>query len=165
MDIPSELKIVSVPSIPRGISCPTNQLPQLYKLGLLMQTICEREKGIGLSAVQVGVPLNFFIVKFDEQYRFFLNCEYEPIGNAKEKSIEGCLSIKQPSGEFRYFEVDRFVQIKVKGKELVFEPDLSIAEIELTPTDVARIVFQHEIDHQNAILISDIGKEVYVWKK
>lgn len=165
MKISSDLKLVPVSSIPRGKDCPLDDLPELYKLALSMQIICEKEKGIGLSAVQVGVPLNFFVVNFHNNYRFFINCTYTPKTEEKEKYIEGCLSLKTLEGKLRYFEVERFKDIVVKGKELIAETTLEIKDIEISLSDFYKIVFQHEIDHAFEILISQIGKEVFLWSK
>jgi peptide deformylase len=151
--------------IPKGQECPLDDLAELYKLGLSMQIICEKEKGIGLSAVQVGVPLNFFVVNFYDNYRFFINCSYSPVTEEKEKYIEGCLSLKTLEGKLRFFEVERFKAVIVKGKELVSEPLLQIKDVEMNLTDFYKIVFQHEIDHASDILISQIGKEVFLWSK
>lgn len=165
MKIPNDLQIVPTASIPKGQHCPVDDLPELYKLGLSMQIICEKEKGIGLAAVQIGLPLNFFVVNFKDGFRFFLNCTYTPVAKEKEKYVEGCLSIKTPEGKSRYFEVERFKNVIIKGKELVAAPTLQIKDFEMTPTDYYKIVFQHEIDHAFEILISQIGKEVFLWSK
>ena len=160
------LKIVPLQEIPKGLDCSCDHLPELYKLGLLMEVICEKEKGIGLSAVQVGVPLNFFIAKFSNSYRYFVNCKYMPISENKERCVEGCLSIKKANGEFRHFEVDRFKNVKVQGKELLVDPILELVDFEFTPIEMLdAAVFQHEIDHASLITIDQIGKEVFVWLK
>lgn len=150
--------------IPKGEDCSGEDLVNLFKLGLLMQDFCEQQKGIGISAVQVGVPFDFFVVKFAEQYRFFLNCVYEPLDELKEKSLEACLSLKTLTGELRFFEVDRYSKVKVKGKELTHDFELRIVDFELMPDEIFKIVFQHEIDHNFGILISQIGKEVFLWE-
>ena len=31
--------------------------------GYLLKSVCDREQGVGISAVQLGIPLNFFIAK------------------------------------------------------------------------------------------------------
>jgi peptide deformylase len=166
MNIPNDLKIVPLDSIPSGQECSFGNLPELYKLGLLMQAVCDKEKGIGLSAVQLGIPSNFFVLNYgQDNYRFFANCTYSSLSEDKEKYIEGCLSIKSPDGKLRHFEVERFKNIMVKGKELTSNPILEIKDFELTPTDYYKIVFQHEIDHASLITIDQIGKEVFLWNK
>lgn len=163
MKIPKDLKIIPLELIPRGEECPLDNLADLYKLGLHMQVVCEKEKGIGLSAVQVGVPLNFFIINYNQVYRYFANCTYSPLSEEKEKFVEGCLSIKT-DGKLRHFEVERFKSVTVKGKELVLDQTLQIKDIELTPLDFYKIVFQHEIDHSFQRTIDQFGKEVFLWR-
>ena len=91
MNISSDLKIVPLESIPKGEECVFDyNLSQFCKLALIMEAVCEKEKGIGLSAVQVGVPLNFFVINYnhfskDNQYRYFANCVYTPLTDEKEK--------------------------------------------------------------------------------
>jgi peptide deformylase len=163
MKIPKDLKIVPLESIPRGEKCSFDNLADLYKLGLHMQTLCEKEQGIGLSAVQVGIPLDFFIINYNQNYRFFANCIYSPLSEEKEKFVEGCLSIKT-DGKIRHFEVDRYKSIVIKGKELVSNPELQIKDFEFTPIDYYKIVFQHEIDHSSQRTIDQFGKEVFLWR-
>jgi peptide deformylase len=157
------LKLVPLENIPEGKPC-GDDLVYLWKLGLQMQGICEKEDGIGLSAVQVGIPINFFVIDFDGNFRFFVNCEYQSLSDNKIKGIEGCLSIKNAEGKIKHFEVERFENIRITGKELITD-SIVLVDIDLTPTDFFRVVFQHEIDHSFGILISDTGKEVYLWKK
>lgn len=165
MVIPTKLQLVEPRLIPKGHDCSGEDLVDLFKLGLLMQELCTKQEGIGLSAVQVGVPFDFFIVNFSSHYRFFFNCKYEPISDAKETSLEACLSLRNLVGGLRYFEVNRYVSVRVKGKELIWEPELKVIDCELTPEEVFKVVFQHEIDHSSGTLISKIGKEVFMWKK
>lgn len=141
----------------------------LYKTCLEMTQICEKNRGIGLSAVQVGIPWKLFIIKSDGtcplipngKYGFFVNCDYTPVGDRKVMSLEGCLSIKKPSGEFRRFLVERYERILLTGK--MFD-NSNIVDIttEITAHQQG-IVFQHEADHANSVTIADIGKEMLIW--
>ena len=164
MEIPANLKLIEPKLIPKGENCSGEDLVNLLKLGLLMQAFCEKQKGVGLSAVQLGIPFDFFVVKFDDQYRFFLNCTYEPLDELKEKSLEGCLSLRTLIGGLRFFEVDRYSKIRVRGKELVHDVELKIVDFDFIPDESSKIVFQHEIDHSFGILISQIGREVFLWE-
>ena len=170
------LSIVPLDSIPKDIvECPTDDLVDLYKLCSYMAELCTNEKGIGLSAVQVGVPWKVFVVKYmcmpdgKDYFRYFVNCTYAPVViplalDEKEKSLEGCLSLKKSNGELRYFEVERYKNIVLKGQELKSEPNLELVDVHEEPKDYYRIVYQHEVDHQQLVLISDIGKEIEIWK-
>lgn len=159
------LSIVPVDEIPKTIGdCPTTSLVDLYKLCSYMEELCVKEKGIGLSAVQVGVPWKLFVVRYPTCFRYFIDCEYTPLAEEKEKSLEGCLSLKKPDGALRFFEVERFKKIKFHGKELKLSPKLELVDVQEEPTDHYRIVYQHEIDHHRLVLISDIGTELELWK-
>jgi peptide deformylase len=165
-----KLSIVPIDQIPKEVTdCPTNDLVGLLATCLQMADICVKEHGIGLAAVQVGLPWKLFVVRYiigpaNDQFRFFVNCRYEPVGDKKEKSLEGCLSIRRPNGDFRHFEVDRHTLVRVVGSELLADKELRIEPVTLEPTGHYSFVFQHEIDHQDLVLISDIGTEYEVWK-
>lgn len=103
-------------------------------------------KGAGLAANQVGVPLKIFIWDISES-RDAHHTIINPKVISKEGEIEieeGCLSIpgiKLP--------IKRSYKVKIKGfdldgKEVVFEAE-----------DFESAVLQHEIDHLNGILIID----------
>jgi peptide deformylase len=145
----------------------------VFRLCLELQSICEHNNGIGISAVQVGIPLQLFLVKSlgskkiatFNNYGYFINCEYEPQPNAKRiVSLEGCLSLRSSDGCMRHFQVERWSAVTVKGYSL--DPiNNNIVEINFElGMDEQSIVFQHEIDHQNGLLISDIGKELFLWR-
>lgn len=150
---------------------PTDNLIEIYNLCVQMEKVCTENNGIGLSAVQVGIPWNLFIVRADgyslfdpvDKYSYFLNCNYLGIGE-KTMSVEGCLSLKDDNGDIARFQVDRYTDILLKGTRLVVKKDISLIEIEKEISIVNQgLVFQHEIDHGNGILISDIGKEIFLW--
>ncbi len=75
--------------------------------------------------------------------------------------VEGCLSLKRRN-KLRSFELRRHRQIKVNGYELLENG----SELELKPLkdyivkEFEGTIFQHEIDHQRNVLISDIGEEI-----
>lgn len=165
MSMDEGLLLVSVDVIPNAKECPEDNLAEIYRICLLMEEVCDKEQGIGLSAVQVGIPWQLFIVKFpltesdSPYYRHFVNCKYEGVGEEKGRSLESCLSLKNDKGNLRYFDVDRYKSIQFTGKELITESKLSLADVSMKSEDYYRIVYQHEIDHHFGILISDIGKE------
>ncbi len=162
------MQIVSVDKIPSNVvDCPEGDLVEVYKICKQMHSLCKSSSGVGLSAVQVGVPWRLFVIDFEDSYRNFLNCLYKQEGDEKFESIEGCLSIKKDDGSMRYFKLSRFQEITLIGKELVEIRTQNEGKIALIPfkaklkgNNLANVVFQHEIDHQNQVLISDIGKEV-----
>jgi peptide deformylase len=109
--------------------------------------------GIGLAAIQVGVPrrvVTMDLAKKEEEEeekkepRVFINPEI--LWKSEEKAIyeEGCLSIP----EF-YEEVERPTQVRVKYL------DLEGREQELEASGLLATCLQHEIDHLNGVLFID----------
>ena len=160
------LSIVPVDQIPKGQEVPLDNLLNIFKHGVHMQSLCVALDGIGLSAVQVGVPWNFFVVNDLKEGGFYLNCSYEGLGKKDEKSIEGCLSLRNSKGDLKRFCLNRFKRIKLKGKKLIVqrsEPQFFLEDIDREVDGLFSIVFQHEIDHEKQILISDIGEDIFIW--
>jgi peptide deformylase len=169
-------QVVPIDQIPKKEDIrdvPTESPIGVYRLCQEMEGICERERGVGLAAVQIGIPWRLFIVKSENDkftkrglYGYFLNCEYEPLTDERVVSLEGCLSVRSPDGRRRNFQVERYADIRLKGTQLTI---LNNA-LRFIPVDVEihfdeqSVVFQHEIDHQHSILINDIGKEVFVYQ-
>lgn len=157
------MKIVDVQDIPQTCELvDLGNLPKVHKLVSELTELCEQEKGIGISAAQVGVNQRLFLVKSDQEpwiaepghYGCFVNCEYKRLGKSFE-SVEGCLSLKNETG-FRQFKVDRSIVIHLTGFQL---KDMQFEKVDRIVAGFPAIVFQHEIDHQFGILISDIGVE------
>lgn len=163
-EIPLEAQDVSLDD-PMGV----------FKVCLQMQRTCRESSGIGLSAVQVGIPWRLFIVGYnamfteekhhrskEHEYRYFVNCEYQPVTDRKITTIEGCLSLPN-----RRFQVSRWAEVHVEGFELRrssgnmrFFPFSS--KFVSDPSGYAGTVFQHEIDHHNGVTIDQHGKELAV---
>ncbi len=166
--------IVPIDDIPREVKdVPLDELADVYRVCLEMQTLCELHSGIGLAAVQAGIPWKLFIIKSDgtnpfvpkNEYGYFINCRYEAATNSEPVvSLEGCLSVRSKTGQLRYFEVLRSNNIHFFGLRLYFDKELKCESIDRKIGLAEQgIVFQHEIDHARQILISDIGKEVFLW--
>lgn len=159
------MNIVPVPEIPLATDVPAENLFKVYDICKQLQALCEQEGGVGIAAVQAGIPWKLFLVKFaDSTFGYFVNCEYKPIGEDKILHIEGCLSLRTSKGKLRTFEVERYRNIEVSGHQLVQEEnDLVLKPLADYFVDgFYAAVFQHEIQHQQNILISDIGKEVEI---
>jgi peptide deformylase len=163
MKFPDPLKIVAVADIPKATDVPLDNLMTIFRLCNKMEKICDENNGIGLSANQVGIPWKLFILKRNRTFEYYVNCDYIGEGE-KMRSVEGCLSLRNESGEFRRFEVERFSKIKLNGKQLIISgmPSLVLHDVSREEKDLFAVVFQHEIDHGSDKLISDIGKEVEI---
>jgi peptide deformylase len=105
--------------------------------------------GIGLAAIQVGVPKRVIILdlsKKEDAHKplVFINAEVSWTSKEKSKFEEGCLSIPD-----YYEEVERPSQVKVKYLDL----DGKAQEIEAK--GLLATCLQHEIDHINGVLFID----------
>jgi peptide deformylase len=105
--------------------------------------------GIGLAAIQVGVPkrvITMDLAKKEEPRapRVFINPQLTWQSDEKAIYEEGCLSIP----EF-YEEVERPAKVRVRYL------DLDGAEQEVEADELLATCLQHEIDHLNGILFID----------
>jgi peptide deformylase len=105
--------------------------------------------GIGLAAIQIGVPKRVITMdlskKEDEhQPQVFVNPEVIWKSAETAKYEEGCLSIPD-----YYEEVERPAQVKVKYLDLDGKPQ------EIEAKGLFSTCLQHEIDHINGVLFID----------
>ena len=105
--------------------------------------------GIGLAAIQVGVPkrvVTMDLAKKDDppERRVFINPEVISASAETATYEEGCLSIPE-----YYEEVSRPAKVKVKYLDL----DGKAREIEAD--GLLATCLQHEIDHLNGVLFID----------
>jgi peptide deformylase len=105
--------------------------------------------GIGLAAIQVGVPWRIVTMDLskkddDREQRVLINPQVVWSSDEKNVHEEGCLSIP----EF-YEEVERPAQVRVKYL------DLAGKEQELEASGLLATCLQHEIDHTNGVLFID----------
>lgn len=168
-------QIVPVEDIPKEVQdVPMVSPIAVYKVCLEMQALCEKEGGVGLAAVQIGIPWRLFVVKVDNdkftkngQYGYFVNCEYEPKTDTERVvSLEGCLSLRPVDGRRRSFEVERHAEIQLKGFQLIVSAGtLKFVKIDtFLSLNEQSVVFQHEIDHAHSITIDKKGKEVFLYQ-
>ena len=173
MKTPDVLCIVPVEEMPKPQdiqNAPLDDPAAIFILAHKMYTLCRKEDGLGLSAVQVGIPWRMFVVIWPwpmeaRGFDVFLNCDYEPAGDTLIQSLEGCLSIpKGSSGDRPQFMVDRHERIHLTGQMMIWDKDIEFVPIDKYVREFPAIVFQHEIGHQKGILISSIGKPFHVQK-
>ena len=117
--------------------------------------------GIGLAAIQIGVPERVIVVQLPEdeenledgELHVVINPELARKSRDVEDGIEGCLSIPGWVGE-----VERHSAVTVKGK------DPHGKAVRIKAQDYLARVFQHEIDHTNGILFTDhIQDPAKIW--
>jgi len=114
----------------------------------MLETMYEAP-GIGLAAVQIGVPERVIVIDIsrDEEPRkplFLVNPEIVWSSEQKSDYEEGCLSIPE------FFEmVTRPSEVKIQYRDRKGEAS------ELHATGVLATCLQHEIDHLNGVLFID----------
>jgi peptide deformylase len=105
--------------------------------------------GIGLAAIQVGVPKRVIVMDLardgeEAQPRYFVNPEILWASEETAPYEEGCLSVPEI-----YDEVERPLQVKLKylnyqGEEIVEDAEGLFA-----------VCIQHEMDHLDGVLFID----------
>lgn len=105
--------------------------------------------GIGLAAVQIGVPQRLVVIDLskdgeERQPLFMANPEIMSASETLSDYEEGCLSIP----EF-YEMVTRPSEVKVRYLDRQGEP------LELAAGGILSTCIQHEIDHLNGVLFID----------
>jgi peptide deformylase len=105
--------------------------------------------GIGLAAIQIGVPKRLVVIdlgKSEEERRPVVLVDPEILSVSEEKRVheEGCLSIPE-----YYEEVERPDRITLRYR------DLDGKEIETEADGLFATCVQHEIDHLNGVLFID----------
>jgi len=111
-----------------------------------MTNIMLQNKGIGLAAPQVGVPLRLFIISLDgsrEHIKVYINPTVTPSGELDE-SEEGCLSVPGIYTKIRRYKKCRVTATDLDGNEFTEEADGLYARC-----------LQHESDHIEGMTIAD----------
>ena len=110
--------------------------------------------GIGLAAIQVGIPKRLLVIDLQEEEtegeepvrnpRVFVNPEILDPSDGHSVYNEGCLSVPD-----QYAEVERPAQIRARWQDL--EGNVH----EETMTGMMATCLQHEMDHLEGILFID----------
>ncbi|WGH27056.1 MAG: peptide deformylase [Candidatus Shikimatogenerans bostrichidophilus] len=100
--------------------------------------------GIGLSAPQIGININLFILGINNIKMTFINSKIINYSNKKILSKEGCLSLP-----------DRYVNIYRKKNIYIEYYNSNFIKKKIKLYNIYSIIFQHEFDHINGKLIID----------
>ena len=150
------LPIVEVPDPRlRQISSPVEEVnDDVRKLVADMFETMYAAPGIGLAAIQVGVPRRLLVIDLQEPEEeggepvrnplVFINPEILDNSDREVPYTEGCLSIPD-----QYADVDRPDRIRARWLDEHGTP----REEEITGT--LAVVLQHEMDHLNGVLFID----------
>jgi len=110
--------------------------------------------GIGLAAIQVGVPKRILVIDLQEPAeeggepvkdpRVFINPEIVEASDQEVPYTEGCLSVPD-----QYAEVDRPDRIRARWLDVDGKPHDEVIE------GLLAVCLQHEMDHLNGVLFID----------
>jgi peptide deformylase len=127
----------------------------------LLEVLDELKVGIGLSAIQIGISKSVSVVRAKKDNPPIVLMNPVVIERSSEKIVyvEGCLSIPGKT-----ITTLRHQKVKVStlnhANPLSFAPDVDPVTKESIPTDYGLLectCAQHEIDHCEGILITDVG--------
>ncbi|MEP6343912.1 MAG: peptide deformylase [Maricaulaceae bacterium] len=143
--------ILTVPNpILKQVSKPVAEVTD--EIRLLMDDMLETmydAPGIGLAAVQIGVPLNVIVMDLakegePKQPRYFVNPEILETVEDTKPYQEGCLSIP-----YVFDDVERPERVKLTYLDYNGERVTEWAE------DLYAVCIQHEMDHLNGVVFID----------
>ncbi len=101
-------------------------------------------EGIGLAAIQVGLPLRMLIINLPQEDGLeIINPKFIETGGSMMYR-EGCLSVPG-----FYEEVERFEKVKIEYQNRFAEVKI------LEASELLAVAIQHEIDHLNGVLFVD----------
>lgn len=131
--------------------------PSLSRITADMFATMIQNHGCGLAAPQIGIPLRLFTYRVGNELGVVINPLILERGQRTIESREGCLSFP---GEF--WTVQRFTEILLKyqdlsGKSITRRFGVGEDFNERRVSDMLAIIFQHEIDHLDGILINQHG--------
>lgn len=108
--------------------------------------------GMGLSAIQLGIPKRYFVVVYEyDEGKFENYVIFNPkiVSNSMEKIYvemgEGCLSVNRDVEGI----IPRYARVTVEGY------DIDGNKIRVRAREELAIAFQHEMDHLDGILFYD----------
>ncbi|MCL4419972.1 peptide deformylase [Patescibacteria group bacterium] len=104
--------------------------------------------GAGLAAPQIGVSRRVFVVKIRQDFVSFINPEIRVLSKEVSDSFEGCFSIPNYFGTVKRFSEITVKTLNQQGKTVKRKFKGFYAQ-----------VIQHENDHLDGILFTDLLKE------
>ncbi|MBW4841144.1 peptide deformylase [Paenibacillus timonensis] len=125
--------------------------PNIQKLLTDMADTMYDAEGVGLAAPQIGILKRVIVVDVGDEHGLIELVNPEIVSTEGEQfGPEGCLSIPGYRGDVR-----RAMTVTVKGL------DRNGKEVTYTGSELLARAFQHEIDHLNGVLYTDVAERVY----
>ncbi len=108
-------------------------------------------QGVGLAAPQIGILKRVIVIDTGDENGLIEMVNPQIIERDGEQfGPEGCLSIPGINGDVR-----RALHVKVRGQ------DRNGNEFEIEGTELLARAFQHEVDHLNGVLFTDLAERIY----
>lgn len=108
-------------------------------------------QGVGLAAPQIGILKRVIVIDAGDENGLIEMVNPQIIARDGEQlGPEGCLSIPGINGDVR-----RALNVTVRGQ------DRDGNEFEITGTELLARAFQHEVDHLNGVLFTDLAERIY----
>ncbi|CAG7622891.1 peptide deformylase [Paenibacillus allorhizosphaerae] len=125
--------------------------PNIHKLLNDMADTMYDAEGVGLAAPQIGILKRVIVMDVGDEHGLIELINPEIIEREGEQfGPEGCLSIPGLTGDVR-----RAARVKVKGLNRDGE------EIVIEGTELLARCIQHEVDHLNGVLYTDLAESMY----
>jgi peptide deformylase len=134
----------------KAVSTPVETVDaEIRKLALDMADSMYAAEGIGLAAVQIGVPKRVIVMDLDQKdgkknWRVFINPKITWASEEMATFEEGCLSVPEI-----WDDVERPARIKAEYL------DLDGKKIEIEADGMLATCLQHEMDHLEGVLFID----------
>lgn len=126
--------------------------PNIIKLLDDMADTMYDEEGVGLAAPQIGILKRVIVMDCGEEHGGLIELINPEIISKEGEQFgpEGCLSIPGLQGD-----VKRAMTVSVKGLNREGK------EIVVTGSELLARCIQHEVDHLNGVLFTDLAEKVY----
>lgn len=126
--------------------------PNIHKLLNHLTDTMYDAQGVGLAAPQIGVLKRVIVVDAGQEDSELIEMINPEIIKSSGEQIgpEGCLSIPGIHGDVKRFEKVTVKGLDRNGHEVIIHAEAFLARI-----------FQHEIDHLNGVLFTDIAETIY----
>jgi peptide deformylase len=142
-------QIIPYDAFPTNINFYTQLINELVEMA-------KQTNGVGLSAIQVGIPMKLFVAYHyeDKVWKAYFNAAYCPVSQSRTyNAMEGCLTYPKEQ-----YVLQRFDAVYFEWDKLTADQKLERkSHIVLNETGQ---VLQHETDHGNGITIKMIGMKV-----
>lgn len=115
----------------------------------MYETMYQAE-GVGLAAVQIGKLKRMLVIDDYEGSKLVMINPKRVEESGDIEALEGCLSVPERVGKVKRFEKVKVEYQTADGEETAIEAEGFLARI-----------IQHEMDHLDGILYTDLAEEMY----